>query len=372
MDHNSNNYTTVTTNNHIDNQQYTCILQNVTRNHPIACAILIKSSKFRIHTMESRSRAILLVLQEKRRHVTESFTVSSSLFDETPESFLYIANVHLDARYDQDMTRYNQIKSLLHRMEFHWKQNYNRNIQTTKSRHGRTRSSSIPKRSFISDTTTEESLTNFNETTTMTSSDNNQQILLSSFDASASPMMIIAGDFNMVRTNPIYTLLSKGQYKQQSTKKSTTSNKNARDTNPFAIQLPFLPLHDVFSSNYHQKPHEKLSAKNSKTQASVTLTHSVNCINDTVPFVLRRTFAGGSILDYIWINTNERVHAVPWMIDPICSYTATTAATTRTNHQPVHLSAPPLRFRWPSPDQPSDHVPIGIRFFLDAQIAEKM
>jgi endonuclease/exonuclease/phosphatase family metal-dependent hydrolase len=381
--HNTNNVTTNDDDNLIKHQplhqQYICILQNVTRNHPIACAILIKSSKFQIHMMESRSRALLLVLQVTKSAPSLSSASSSDvdsftfpIFDDTPASFLYIANVHLDARYDQDITRYNQIKSLLHRIEFHWKQNTGSKNSLTSHRRRSSLSSPPPppkRRLFISDTATEASLKVLNNNTYTSKVDPTPTI--TSFDnlppshASTSPIMIIAGDFNMVRTNPIYKLLSTGQYKHGESTKKSTSTKNSRDISQFAIQLPFLPLKDVYNSNYDQKLHQKIvktPSKNSKTRATAAstfavTTSSINSVNHTVPLVLRRTFAGGSILDYIWIHA-ERVHAVPWLIDPMSSITTTG------NQHLENVLAPPLRFRWPSPDQPSDHVPIGIRFFL--------
>ena len=337
------------------NHEYTCLLQNVTRNHPIACATLIKSSKFHIHTIESRSRALIVVVYEKQP--TPPSIVSSSLShpplplppppppSPNARSFLYIANVHLDARYDQDTTRYNQIKSLLHRIEYHYDNHpTNRSTNPVQTRRRQLLHDAVfPNNNTY---TTPESTT---IKATASYNNNPQHTLISiSSPVSVSPRIIIAGDFNMLRTNPIYTLLSTGKYNiylQPNQKFTTISRMNARDRNPLPIQpLPYLPLQDVYNNNQY---------------AALDTNSTV-----PVPHILRRTFAGGSILDYIWCSA-ERVQAVPWMIDSICyssSGSSSLASTgTATNRNKNHALQ---KFRWPSKDQPSDHVPIGIRFFI--------
>lgn len=287
------------------NNTYTCILQSVTRNHPVACATLIKSSKFHIHFVESRSRALLLVLQETTKPMSAASVA-------TPSEFLYVANVHLDARYDQDMTRYNQIKSLLHRIEYHYESRHHVNEKGSRRRPSPPLSLSL-------------SLSN-----NITTAPLNQNRLVSE-SAVSTPTIIMAGDCNMIRTNPICALLSTGEReKLHAIQKSTTTK--VREIKQLAGTLPYLPLVDVHSRVGQRNP------------------------------VLLRTFAGGSILDYIWTSA-ERVHAVPWMIDPMSC--ATTTATMRNDR---HQNQRPPRFRWPSKDQPSDHVPIGIQFVITYRI----
>ena len=370
---------------HPHQDHYTCILQNVTRNHPIACATLIKSSKFHIHTVESRSRALIVVLHERKE---SSFIVQPSIpLPPNAQSLVYIANVHLDARYDQDVTRYNQIKSLLHRIENHY------------NNHPMTKTYQQPpfppplRSSIINNITTEASQSSPNHnntrtlsqsgkvTTTTTTYDNNQQLLFSSSLSLSSPRIIIAGDFNMLRSNPIYTLLSTGRYDKDVilNQKSISNMKKANmnlllGRNKLTVPLPFLPLHDVHQNSY-QPPstHPRDSNIHQSTvrtaetigttspSAATRAIHPLDIQKNTVPFVLRRTFASGLILDYIWFSA-EQIQAVPWMIDPISSTTTTASTATTTNHK--RNNHEPQRFRWPSKDQPSDHVPIGIRFFI--------
>jgi mRNA deadenylase 3'-5' endonuclease subunit Ccr4 len=218
---------------------YTCILQNVTRNHPVACAALVKEDAWNVIAVESRSRALIVVLQEKRHPRTETL--------------LYLATVHLDARWDQDATRYSQIKSLLKRLEYHHQLQQNALEQRT--------------------------------------------------GPPPEPIVIIAGDFNMLRSNPIHHLLATGV-----------------SETPGALSSALLPLHDVFG---RENPSV---ASSSKTPT------------------LRRTFAGGSILDYIWVSPAFSVQ--PWIMDERC--------TQRPNRQQY--------YRWPAMDQPSDHLPIGMTF----------
>jgi endonuclease/exonuclease/phosphatase family metal-dependent hydrolase len=82
---------------------YEGILQNVTKNHPVTNAILVRKDKFHVLRRESRSRALILVL-------------SSCDNGNNP---LYLANVHLQAGMDDDETRIFQLKSLLKRLNTH-------------------------------------------------------------------------------------------------------------------------------------------------------------------------------------------------------------------------------------------------------------
>jgi endonuclease/exonuclease/phosphatase family metal-dependent hydrolase len=82
---------------------YEGILQNVTKNHPVTNAILLRKNKFHVLRQESRSRALILVL-------------SSCDNGNNP---LYLANVHLQAGMDDDETRIFQLKSLLKRLNTH-------------------------------------------------------------------------------------------------------------------------------------------------------------------------------------------------------------------------------------------------------------
>ena len=229
---------------HFRSWNYTCILQNVTRHHPVACAILVQTDVWNVIAVESRSRALIVVLQE--RH--------PSLHVVPPPPLLHVATVHLDARWDQDATRGSQIKSLLKRLEYHLQQEQ------------RTRSTT----------------------------------------PSSRPMVILAGDFNMLRTNPIYQLLATG-----------TSDA------PTAISSSLLPLQDVFC------PERRVSSS-SKTQT------------------LCRTFGGGSILDYVWVSPAV-LSVQPWIMDERC-----------TSQRPTHNNY----YAWPAMDQPSDHLPIGMTFSL--------
>lgn len=86
--------------------QYTGVLQNVTRGHNVASAILIRdSSCFEFKRLESRSRVLIGVLQDKR-----------SKNDKTKK--MYLCNVHLEAgeKDGDNLQRYHQLKSLFKRL----------------------------------------------------------------------------------------------------------------------------------------------------------------------------------------------------------------------------------------------------------------
>ena len=235
---------------------YTCILQNVTRNHPVACAILVQSDVWRVVAVESRSRALLVVLQEQRRCQRPM---------PPPPCTVYLATVHLDARRDQDLTRYCQIKSLFKRLEFHQQQQQKCHERITKK-----------------------------------------------------PIVILAGDFNVLRTNPIYRLLAQGGMYEADYEDNAAKKKSG--VPPNSVQSTLLPLQDVFDPQYAS--------------------------SSTPP--LRRTFAGGAILDYIWVSRGLP-SAQPWILDERCL------------HFEKGCHDPP----WPSMDQPSDHLPIGMTFSLE-------
>ena len=78
-------------------------LQNVTRGHNVASAILVRDSCcLCIERLESRSRVLIGVLQDKR--------------DDSKR--IYLCNVHLEAgeKNDDNLQRYHQLKSLFKRL----------------------------------------------------------------------------------------------------------------------------------------------------------------------------------------------------------------------------------------------------------------
>lgn len=84
---------------------YDGVFQNMTRDHPVANAILVKRGGLKIIRTESRSRALIAVLVDE----TES------------SSPLYLANAHLEAGCGDasEVTRFNQVRSLCKRLYVH-------------------------------------------------------------------------------------------------------------------------------------------------------------------------------------------------------------------------------------------------------------
>jgi mRNA deadenylase 3'-5' endonuclease subunit Ccr4 len=216
--------------------RYEGILQNVTRDHPVASAVLYDPLKLEISRVESRSRALIVVLSE----IMEMNQQSNSNL-QAKNGNLYLANVHLEAGqgHDCNLTRYNQLKSLWKRLSNHIRQD------------------NIPLQ-----------------------------------DAP----IVLAGDFNMLHGNPLHTFLSRGLL-QNPTKK-------------FTLPTTITKLQDAYLTSTSNESSNRLE----------------------------KTFARGSVLDYIW--TSDRVTVEECLVlDP----------------QVLKKEAQ----LWPSHDHPSDHLPIG-------------
>jgi endonuclease/exonuclease/phosphatase family metal-dependent hydrolase len=183
---------------------YTGVLQNVTGEHRVGCAIVIRNNNnnsssssvvgpvLEVVRVESRSRALLAVLKQQQllpqpQEPPPSPTVSSSLpkgysatkekEEDVPPSpppiFLYLCNVHLEAgmTHEDDLVRYHQLKSLFKRLKCQC-----------------------------------------------------QQDGISSIDGTDAPPIVLAGDFNMMHNNPLYTALSQGWLEQPIKKKGRDNN----------------------------------------------------------------------------------------------------------------------------------------------------
>ena len=215
------------------NNTYTTILQQ--GQHPVVCAILVRQNHWNVLHTESRSRALLCILEHRASGVP-----------------WYVACVHLEAGADKDETRWNQLKSLLQRVQYH---------------------------------------------------QNERQ----------QPMgpLVITGDFNLWQSasHPIYQVLATGRIPQVL----------PWDTQRIWLESPpwtqLLPLVDVQASQ--QQP----------------------------------TFAGGSILDYIWVSPDMEV-ASRWKHGHVVRRRAD-------GTYPPQL--------WPSQVVPSDHVPIGVMLKMETQ-----
>jgi mRNA deadenylase 3'-5' endonuclease subunit Ccr4 len=215
------------------------ILQNVTVTHNVGTAILVrKDGRFCIRRAESRSRALITVLQDKEN-----------------ESLLYVSTVHLDA----DTARDNQSR------EYHQRQ---RESQLK----------SLLKRL-------------------------NNQCILDNIGFDAVPI-IIAGDFNMLRGNPIKTALAKGELWPQFPVHFHDAYLHAEQYNHQS--LPLYQNHDDVSSNR-----------------------------------LVKTYGGGAVLDYIYVT-----HQVKVVDTLLCHPSSSTRVIEKL----------------PSKDHPSDHLPVGIDF----------
>ncbi|KAL3923802.1 MAG: hypothetical protein SGARI_006149 [Bacillariaceae sp.] len=224
---------------------YDGVLQNVSEAHNVGTAFLLrKDSPFAIRRAESRSRALITVLEDKQ----------------DDEALLYVCSVHLDAdkAWDQQTRQYhqrqreNQLKSLIKRI--------------------------------------------------------NHQCKLDKQDINNVPI-IIAGDFNMLRNNPINEAMSKGTVHPRCD----------------------VHLHDVYLENEREdRSSLPLYEKGGETTATSFETSH-----------LTKTYRGGAVLDYIYVSDQVQIHDTL-----LCHPKSSTLGGEK----------------WPSKDHPSDHLPVGIDF----------
>jgi mRNA deadenylase 3'-5' endonuclease subunit Ccr4 len=96
---------------------YDGILQDV-KGHSVATATLIrKNCNLKVDRVESRSRALLVVLKDERQPSKDNNDDSSN----NNNYYVYLCNVHLEAgkEDDNDFHRFCQLKSLFRRLRYH-------------------------------------------------------------------------------------------------------------------------------------------------------------------------------------------------------------------------------------------------------------
>lgn len=149
-------------------------------------AVLVRDGCAEIVRTESRSRAFIVVLKPTPTNVS----------DDTENPMIYIANVHLEAGFDRDETRYFQIRSLMKQLE----------------------------KQVLVDTP-----------------DYGKHDIDSGIDSDSSePSVILAGDFNMFSSDDIiYDLLTIGHLPDDG------DDVLVADTLPEPF-LPLLPLQDAY------------------------------------------------------------------------------------------------------------------------------
>lgn len=311
--------------------EYEGILQNVTNDHPVTNAVLIRKKKFRVLRQESRSRALILVLdrlqaQTQAQANTKSKSDRSQQHSTTTSSTrassnrpLYLAAVHLQAGMEDDETRVCQLKSLLKRMNNHVR------IE-------------IPDTSKGKKNKEEKS------------------------DNCVPPPIILAGDFNMLPTNPVHRWLSHQQHRDDDTtkpKQQPTVNLLDTGTGLELVDLTFpkdvrlLPLKDTFFDLPPTLVPLLVGATTNPNQQLAVQKEDLNVKQQQQrQQPIQMTYCGGSVLDYIWtssVDTNKGDQLPP----PIQVH------QTMVFH-PAAFSQE--RQFWPSQDHPSDHLPIGIDF----------
>ena len=124
--------------------------------------------------------------------------------------------------------------------------------------------------------------------------------------------ILVAGDFNMLRENPLHELLTEGNVSPSAQVSLHDAYFEAERHNRHSIPV------------YHQSSSEEGNSIEEKSKSDQHLV---------------KTYKGGAILDYIW--TSEKVKVVDTLL--------------------YHPSASTVGTeKWPCDDHPSDHLPIGI------------
>jgi len=301
------------------------ILQNVTRQHPVACAILLRRDfPWQIIRTESRSRALFIVLEKDNRddveernplrHVaTRPQVRTRDAKDGTinPQQRLYEACVHLEAGggADKEDTRWNQLRSLLKRIHQHMMD--------------------------LGD-----------------DKDDDEQKL----------SLILAGDFNMYTSSnqQLYHLLSTG------CTASKIDDKTATATGPSSLssrreRTGDIPLRLSRSANA-VAPRAGSSSVSSSPWMSLLPLRDAHAQSSSHDRSVRRgpphvTFAGGAVLDYIWVSRNLQV------LQSIAPPVQEELIVVTDNVTQMDWSAPQPQ-TWPNRELPSDHIPISARILL--------
>jgi endonuclease/exonuclease/phosphatase family metal-dependent hydrolase len=273
---------------------YDAVVQNVTRGHPVANAVLVRRAAnsgedraiLTIRAVESRSRALLVVLTIERE---PGGGADGGFAKPRP---LVLANVHWDAGTgpDREATRFYQVQSLMRRIDHHCRS------LVVEVEDGGQRETTMPE-----------------------------------------PAVVVAGDWNMLPGSPLYRLVSTGRLEENGEK-----GKGSGDDPPFLprlrLPLPRLPLRDAFA------------AAGASCQSG----------DDEE----RLTYAGGCVLDYVWVSDNVSVLSARTHPPPPDDFARATAATSPSGHSRRRRRR---RHLWPDALHPSDHLAVAATLRLEGR-----
>jgi endonuclease/exonuclease/phosphatase family metal-dependent hydrolase len=274
---------------------YDAVVQNVTRGHPVANAVLVRRAgnsgdgraTMTIRAVESRSRALLVVLTIEREQGGRG---ADGCFAKPRP--LVLANVHWDAGTgpDREATRFCQVQSLMRRIDHHCL-SLVREVED-----GGQQETTVPE-----------------------------------------PAVVVAGDWNTLPGSPLYRLVSTGRLEE-----SDHKGKGSADDPPalprLRLPLPRLPLRDAFAA---------AGASSSSCQSG----------DDEE----RLTYAGGCVLDYVWVSDNVSVLSA--RTHPPDDFARATAATSPSGHSRRRRR----RHLWPDALHPSDHLAVAATLRLEGR-----
>ena len=356
--------------------QYHGILQNVTRGHAVANAVLIKKkplqNKKKNHStttgsiattadginvnndldlvaevleVESRSRALIVVLRANYHHNHNhnvrceigantadddqkdfSATAKTPLLpsQSPPPPLLFLANLHLEAGYGKkhDQTRYYQLQSLLKRLHKH-------------------------------------AVLYQEQGAVAATSDNNSCQRTCTKEKQA---IVLTGDFNIRTDNPLYHLLSTAMFPGPEQYKNSNNN-NALAPNALEDGVPCIPVdcesleYGPWMSEFHKK------AKNIKQVQNLPLLPLQDAYRACPPVAgpLHMTYRGADVLDFLWTSAESSPSSADQQDNDVGS--------TKNVNLPSFQVVETLRIdpaasystpqNWPDQDHPSDHLPIG-------------
>jgi endonuclease/exonuclease/phosphatase family metal-dependent hydrolase len=317
----------------------TAYVQKMKREHPVGNVILLSNNFLSSSTsqpgwdvklVESRSRVLIVQLQRKEDSVKA--TRGNNPQHQQHQS-LFLLNVHLQASRDDEMTRFCQVRSLLKRLNVH--------SATAKSDTRTGGSNNCSSASICANSA--------NTVTNQNSSNNNNDLV------------IMMGDFNMLKSGPVYHLLSTGKLPEDSELAHVTPR----------APVTFLPLRDLYaaaSTNHH---HHCLVNNSSTSSVKSTTGQSDDDATSSSSSLPPWTYAGWSILDYIFVSQNDKDMQ---LVEPLWG---TRISPTLCNEEPIYDNVrsnknsnsnnnrqeyrPPwlVSRDFPHANLPSDHRPIG-------------
>lgn len=298
---------------------YDGVLQE-TKDHPVGNAVLVRRGQLELVRSESRSRALITVLQG-----------CAGAKRDAPASRLYLANVHLEAGAEKASQRLAQIRSLLKRLE----------LQCSRDVAERT----------------------------------GRPLSLSPRDDAAGAAVVVAGDFNCDRRSPLHRMLvedeSVAATAAEEAERALTSGQGKKAPGSIKrFSRTLLPLHDAYlDTSPPWGPPLRSSYRNGRLLDFVMTTPQVQARSSSQPEALARAAHHPAGIPPFVIGARPFVapRLAPCASRGPCRRGRHSIRRRRRFAPPQVLRTMPVctaagsshPHRIPSTNHPSDHFPVG-------------